>query len=80
MLRIGVKEDSFESFILDVYNRGDMSKDLLQKRKKQFKVRPYILLVFDEAQEFIPDLSNSRGIDNECSRAVEALLRQGRKY
>ena len=23
----------------------DMSKDLLQKRKKQFKVRPYILLV-----------------------------------
>jgi DNA helicase HerA-like ATPase len=57
-----------------------MSKDLLQRRKKQFKVRPYILLVFDEAQEFIPDLSNSRGIDNECSRAVEALLRQGRKY
>jgi DNA helicase HerA-like ATPase len=58
----------------------EMSKDLLQRRKKQFKVRPYILLVFDEAQEFIPDLSNSRGIDNECSRAVEALLRQGRKY
>ena len=58
----------------------DMSKDLLQKRKKQFKVRPYILLVFDEAQEFIPDLSSSRGIDNECSKAVETLLRQGRKY
>jgi len=38
------------------------------------------LLVFDEAQEFIPDLSNSRGIDNECSRAVETLPRQGRKY
>jgi hypothetical protein len=38
----------------------EMSKDLLQRRKKQFKVRPYILLVFDEAQEFIPDLSNSR--------------------
>jgi uncharacterized protein len=58
----------------------DMSKDLLQKRKKQFKVRPYVLLVFDEAQEFIPDLSNSRGIDNECSKTVEILLRQGRKY
>ena len=58
----------------------DMSKDLLLKRKKQFKVRPYILLVFDEAQEFIPDLSSSRGIDNECSKTVETVLRQGRKY
>jgi DNA helicase HerA-like ATPase len=43
-------------------------------------VRPYILFVFDEAQEFVADLTNSRGIDKECSQAVETLLRQGRKY
>lgn len=57
-----------------------LSRELLYKRKRQFKVRPYILFVFDEAQEFIQDLSNARGIDKECSQGVETLLRQGRKY
>jgi uncharacterized protein len=57
-----------------------LSRDLLYKRKRQFKVRPYILFVFDEAQEFVQDLSNARGIDKECSIEVETLLRQGRKY
>jgi uncharacterized protein len=57
-----------------------LSSELLYKRKKQFKVRPYILFVFDEAQEFVQDLSNARGIDKECSQGVETLLRQGRKY
>ena len=58
----------------------NLSDKLLHGRKQQFKVKPYILSVFDEAQEFIPDLSSSRGIDNECSKTVETLLRQGRKY
>ena len=44
-----------------------LSRELLYKRKRQFKVRPYILFVFDEAQEFVQDLSNARGIDKECS-------------
>ena len=57
-----------------------LSHELLYKRKRQFKVRPYILFVFDEAQEFVQDLSNARGIDKECSQGVETLLRQGRKY
>ena len=57
-----------------------LSRELLYKRKRQFKVRPYILFVFDEAQEFVQDLSNARGIDKECSQGVETLLRQGRKY
>ncbi len=34
----------------------------------------------DEAQEFIRDLSNARGIDRDCSEEIETLLRQGRKY
>lgn len=44
------------------------------------KIGVTISFVFDEAQEFIADLSNSSGIDKECSKEVETLLRQGRKY
>ena len=33
-----------------------------------------------EAQEFVADLTNLRGIDRECSEGLETLLRQGRKY
>lgn len=57
-----------------------LTRDLLVRRKRRFQVKPYILLVFDEAQEFIPDLTNSTGIDKKCSKQVETLLRQGRKY
>jgi len=35
--------------------------------------------VFDEAQEFVKDLTYARGIKKDCSEKVETLLRQGRK-
>jgi len=57
-----------------------LTYDLLAKRKRRFQVKPYILLVFDEAQEFMPSLSGTSGLDTKCSRCVETLLRQGRKY
>jgi DNA helicase HerA-like ATPase len=57
-----------------------LSQDLLARRKRRFTVKPYILFVFDEAQEFIPDYSSASGIDKRCSRQVETLLRQGRKF
>ena len=57
-----------------------LSRDLLARRKRRFQVNPYILFVFDEAQEFIPDLTSATGIDKKCSKQVETLLRQGRKY
>ncbi|MEM2104129.1 MAG: ATP-binding protein, partial [Candidatus Bathyarchaeia archaeon] len=57
-----------------------LTQDLLIRRKRMFQVKPYILLVFDEAQEFIPELSSVAGIEKKCSRQVETLLRQGRKY
>lgn len=57
-----------------------LTRDLLIRRKRRFQVKPYILLVFDEAQEFIPELTSATGIDKKCSRQVETLLRQGRKY
>jgi DNA helicase HerA-like ATPase len=57
-----------------------LTQDLLVRRKRKFQVKPYILLVFDEAQEFIPEMGGSSGIDRKCSKQVETLLRQGRKY
>ena len=50
----------------------------LKYRKKQFEIKPQILFVFDEAQEFIPNRAS--GLIERCSQAVERLLRQGRKY
>jgi len=58
----------------------DLCQEFLRKRKRQFKVKPYILFVFDEAQEFIPSTSDARGIERQCTEQVETLLRQGRKY
>jgi hypothetical protein len=58
----------------------DLTHDLLLKRKREFKVKPYILFVWDEAQEFVANPSNVSGIDKSCSLEVERLLRQGRKY
>ncbi len=58
----------------------DLSQRFLSKRKKEFKVEPYILFVFDEAQEFIPAADRARGIEKDCTADIEVLLRQGRKY
>jgi DNA helicase HerA-like ATPase len=55
-----------------------LTQELLVRRKRRFQVKPYVLLVFDEAQEFIP--SGAAGIDAKCSGQVETVLRQGRKY
>ena len=55
-----------------------LTQDLLVRRKRRFTVKPYILVVFDEAQEFISNKES--GIDGKCSAHVETLLRQGRKY
>ena len=56
----------------------NLTSDLLIRRKRQFTVKPNILLVFDEAQEYVS--SNASGIEAKCSAHVEMLLRQGRKF
>lgn len=56
----------------------NLTQDLLTRRKRRFTVKPYILFVFDEAQEFISSVQG--GIDGKCSAQIETLLRQGRKY
>ncbi|MFW9887202.1 MAG: ATP-binding protein [Candidatus Thorarchaeota archaeon] len=55
-----------------------MTASALKYRKRSFEIKPQILFVFDEAQEFIP--SNATGQVARCSSAIERLLRQGRKY
>ncbi|MGC1931899.1 MAG: ATP-binding protein [Candidatus Nitrosopolaris sp.] len=53
---------------------------IFRNRKSSFTLIPRIVFVFDEAQEFIPaDKRKEDGTDNS-SRAVERLLRHGRKY
>lgn len=58
----------------------DLTHNILINRKREFTVKPYVLFVFDEAQEFVSAPGNLKGIDKICSEEVERLLRQGRKY
>ncbi|HUH99492.1 MAG TPA: DUF87 domain-containing protein [Nitrososphaerales archaeon] len=59
---------------------ADVIASVFRKRKKSFSLSPKVLFIIDEAQEFIPQ--DARKGDNayESSRAVERLLRHGRKY
>jgi len=53
--------------------------ELLEMKKKGYS-SVNVLTVFDEAQEFIPDRTKREDFTEMSSAAVEALLRQGRKY
>ncbi|MBS7644889.1 MAG: ATP-binding protein [Candidatus Bathyarchaeia archaeon] len=57
-----------------------LTHQVLMDRKREFRVDPSILFVFDEAQEFIPAYDKARGVERESTEKVETLLRQGRKY
>lgn len=57
-----------------------LSSMILSQRKREFKVDPLVLFVFDEAQEFVPAYDQARGIERECTEHIEKLMRQGRKY
>jgi DNA helicase HerA-like ATPase len=48
--------------------------------KKTRGARRKVLIVLDEAQEFIPDRAIKTDYSDDSNRAVETLLRQGRKY
>jgi uncharacterized protein len=54
--------------------------DVFRKRKQSFSLSPRVLFVIDEAQEFIPQNSRKEDGTDQSSRAVEKLLRHGRKY
>jgi len=48
--------------------------------KKKFGNKQRVLILLDEAQEYIPDEHTDREFTTQSNRAVEQLLRQGRKY
>jgi DNA helicase HerA-like ATPase len=48
--------------------------------KKKYGNQQRILILLDEAQEYIPDEHTDREFTTQSNRAVEQLLRQGRKY
>jgi len=54
--------------------------DRLLWLKKTHGVGRTVLTVLDEAQEFIPDRTRREDYTEQSNKAVEALLRQGRKY
>jgi len=56
------------------------AEKLLEIRRKTFRLEPYVLLVFDEAQEFIPAEVTKSDWTAQSSFAIENLLRHGRKY
>jgi DNA helicase HerA-like ATPase len=48
--------------------------------KKKFGNKQRVLILLDEAQEYIPDNPIDKDYTSQSNRAVEQLLRQGRKY
>lgn len=61
-------------FCSEIINR------IFRRRKNNFTLIPRIVFVFDEAQEFIPAEKRKEDGTDVSSRAVERLLRHGRKY
>jgi uncharacterized protein len=66
--------DTARTFCAEIINR------LFRFRKNSFTLQPKIAFVFDEAQEFIPYDKKKEDGTEYSSRAVEKLLRHGRKY
>jgi len=48
--------------------------------KKKFGNKQRVVVLLDEAQEYIPDNPIDKDYTSQSNRAVEQLLRQGRKY
>ena len=61
-----------------------MATDRLIRRllfhKKKHGNKQRVLILLDEAQEYIPDEHTDREYTTQSNKAVEQLLRQGRKY
>ncbi|QQG48644.1 MAG: ATP-binding protein [archaeon] len=53
---------------------------VFRRRKRSFTLSPRVLFIVDEAQEFIPQNARKEDGTDQSSRALERLLRHGRKY
>lgn len=59
---------------------SNIINQVFRARKSSFTLDPRIIFMFDEAQEFIPYETRKEDGTEYSSRAVERLLRHGRKY
>ena len=59
---------------------ANVINEVFRKRKRSFTLSPRVLFVMDEAQEFIPQVTRKEDGTDQSSRALERLLRHGRKY
>jgi DNA helicase HerA-like ATPase len=59
---------------------ANVINEVFRRRKRSFTLSPRVLFVIDEAQEFIPQVTRKEDGTEQASRAVERLLRHGRKY
>jgi len=59
---------------------ANVINEVFRKRKRSFTLTPRVLFIIDEAQEFIPQTTRKEDGTEQSSRAVERLLRHGRKY
>jgi hypothetical protein len=59
---------------------SSLINQIFKAKKDSFTLDPRIVFVFDEAQEFIPYETRREDGTEYSSRAVERLLRHGRKY
>ena len=66
--------DDARIFCADIIDR------VFRRRKGSFTLDPRVVFVFDEAQEFIPSEKKKDDGTEASSKAVERLLRHGRKY
>ncbi|MEM2760767.1 MAG: ATP-binding protein [Nitrososphaerales archaeon] len=82
-----VDENSAKLFVINLteadiarYFCSDIINRVFKARKGTFSLKPRILFVFDEAQEFIPQDRKKDDYTEMSSKTVERLLRHGRKY
>ena len=69
-----------QCYIVRLHSIFEIINRVFRYRKNSFTLQPKIAFVFDEAQEFIPYDKKKEDGTEYPSRAVEKLLRHGRKY
>lgn len=70
-------------YMPDPYNARWVAARLIRRLlllKKKIGNKQRLLVLLDEAQEYIPDETTERDFTKDSNLAVEQLLRQGRKY
>ncbi|MDG6954793.1 MAG: ATP-binding protein [Nitrososphaerota archaeon] len=84
---LSTDKDSPRVFVINLPEAEDarletanVINEVFRKRKRSFTLSPRVLFVIDEAQEFIPQNARKEDGTDQSSRALERLLRHGRKY